>query len=177
MKVLPDPRAASLRSDHFYEAFAQQLPVPPDVADILAMSPEEKDRFLASIAQWQHWPTRSCNGLSKDSLYFFSFDISRALDTQLTRAKEELRRLQAKYHPEIEQFKRRKENWPHHLRVIDAKDQGAKHRAIFAQFADEAFGDDDLALDAYYKKHDPKAKVSQWLKSAREAMVKASSLL
>ncbi len=75
----------------FYDVFAQELAVPPNVADILAMSLEEKDRFLASIAQSQHWPTRSCDGLSKDSIYFFSFDISRSLDTQLARVSKSFR--------------------------------------------------------------------------------------
>ena len=60
-----------------------------------------------------------------------------------------LQRDQDYYFPDVKQFKNRREQWPRHLRVIDAKDQGATHQEIYEYFSNEYTGGDDDALDEF----------------------------
>jgi hypothetical protein len=87
-------------------------------------------------------------------------------------------RIRALFAPDYKQLKvARRESWPRHLRLVDAKDQGATHAEIYEHFAREQTVDDD-ELDEFYRfGTQPKALVSQWLKQAQEVMDKASRFL
>lgn len=67
-------------------------------------------------------------------------------------------------------------NWPRHLRVIDAKDQGATHAEIAEQFVDEQLVDEQSVFarsgSRQTQKSRPKAIVSRWIKEAKGVMEK-----
>jgi hypothetical protein len=171
--LLPDPCAKKIFQGLFDDPVAAPMPIVP-VEDVLALSGEEKDSFLKSIAQYQHWPARTDRGLSKDSVYFLSFDVSRSIDSQLEIAGRQLRRIQSQSYPEVDQIKKQRERWPLWLRVIDAWDQEPKLK-------NDAFWDHLIRDPAMYEKYievnQPRPRVSQWKKSALECMEKAARLL
>jgi hypothetical protein len=70
-----------------------------------------------------------------------------------------------------EQLKRnRRQKWSRHLRVIDAKDQGATHAEVFLQLVDDGW-------ESESSKSQPSALVSQWHKQAIDIMEKAARFL
>jgi hypothetical protein len=107
------------------------------------------------------------------------FDLNIPLDQQLNRAKGSLEQARDIYDLKFKQLKsRRRDAWPRHLRVIDAKDQDASHQEIYAQFAEEDSDGNEDILDEFYRwGKQPKALVSQWHKQAVEVMEKASRFL
>ena len=134
-------------------------------------------------------------GLTDDKEYqhlsYIKFDLTKPIDYQLTIAKGQLATDAETYRISAPQsrklFGKTRDNWPRHLRVIDAKDQGATHEEIYEQFVEEWSGGDEDMKDDFYrpikteklKDQDslPKATVSQWHKQAVGVMEKAARLL
>ena len=100
---------------------------------------------------------------------------------QIERLKGDLLMLQATEFPEYAQLKKRREHWPRHLRIIDAKHQGATHSEIADQFTTDGQVDEaSLYKDTGNKetaKSRHKAIVSQWYAQAFGVMGKAARLL
>jgi len=115
------------------------------------------------------------------------FDLSKPLQHQILVAQETLE-IEAKelgvQFPRPQLSGKTRKTWPRHLRVIDAKDQGATHEEIYEQFVEEWSDGDESIEDQYFRKtrenddgSKPRAIVSQWHKQAVEVMEKVSYLL
>ena len=63
-----------------------------------------------------------------------------------------------------------RDKWIRHLRVLDAKEDGATHAEIFLRFADEG-------LVTETADSQPNAVVSQWITQANEVMEKVARFL
>jgi len=102
------------------------------------------------------------------------FDLNLPLKPQIDDAYRDL-----KYQQEgLVTFKKQKDKWPRHIRVIDAFDQGATPTEIYNQFAEEMAGDNDDKLDDFYRsKSQPDATAMGWHSSALKVMEMAIRLL
>ena len=127
----------------------------------------ETEGLLMGVDEWS----------STDLIAFVRFDLTRPIDPQLAIAKAELKKdAFIKRAPPSGEGVRR--NWPRHLRVIDAKDQGATHAEIANQFVEDGSVDEKMmystaGVESTQKSHH-KATVSQWYKEAKGVMVQAA---
>ena len=103
------------------------------------------------------------------------FDLGAPIKPQLETI-EHMLKIKQKHHlgKLASQLKKRRENWPRHLRVIDADDQGAAPTQIWLEIMGT-----ELGVEEYDKKAG--GNISQYgkdmIKDAREIMVKASRFL
>jgi hypothetical protein len=107
------------------------------------------------------------------------FDLSKPLNPQLKTAKltlqTEAEHLEAKFPKPKLSFSVRKD-WPRHLRVIDAEDQGASDKEIYDQFLKE-LQDEIERYDEFSDTKQPLVLIHDWKKTARNTMEKASRFL
>lgn len=161
-------------------------------------------RYLSDLYHW-----RASDDEEPDMVLTYRFSLAKPIGEQITRAEEDLKERQRKalgqkLSPKM--YGASRETWSRHLRVIDAKDQGASHSEIFNQFVYEWAGGDQDKIDEYYRAPEPetetkdaflafvmgnpnadttkrraptqpKALVSQWYKQAIGVMEKASRFL
>ena len=82
--------------------------------------------------------------LTEDSddppVLYYALDLTRPVQGQLDRIKKDVKdklKTRGKKLPLLQLYGDARINWPRHLRIIDAKDQGATHEQIYAQFVEE----------------------------------------
>jgi hypothetical protein len=79
---------------------------------------------------------------------------------------------------ELVTFKKQKDKWPRHIRVIDAFDQGATPSEVYSHFAEEAAGGNEDKLDDFFRPgSQPDATAMGWHSSALKVMEMAIRLL
>lgn len=106
------------------------------------------------------------------------FDLNRPLKPQIDHAYRHLKFQQESLKEELVTFKKHKNKWPRHIRVIDAFDQGATPNEIYNQFVEEMAGDNDDKLDDFYRPgSQPDATAMGWHLSALKVMEMAIRLL
>jgi hypothetical protein len=112
-------------------------------------------------------------------VFLAKFDLTKKITPQIEKTKKEIEtKLEGLDIPIQSMNQNRRENWVRHLRVIDAKDQGASHKEIYDHFADESAGGDEDALDEFYREgRQPKPVVNGWYSQAKEVMGKVSLLV
>lgn len=106
------------------------------------------------------------------------FDLNCPIAPQLKKVEHMLKEQQKDQSGRLVQFRKRQTLWPTYLRLLDAKKQGATHKEIYCQFAeDRAEGDENRMDDFFRTGVQPKALVSQWLQQANEVRDKAIQYL
>lgn len=117
------------------------------------------------------------HGGSGSHLVLASFYLDRPLNPQITEVSYILKKNQLARNQELIKFHRTTAVWPRHLRVIDAKDQGATLAEIADQFVEDGSVDEATLYkrtgNVKTEKSRHKAIVSQWHSQAREVMDKA----
>lgn len=155
------------------------IPTIDQMAELLQGREADDLLDLTSIVNFFRANYKTWRLLDNPRFSLATFDLAKPLDTQIEQVKQQL--IQTKLANEIqtEQLKsNRRQHWCRHLRVIDAKDQGATHAEIYEQFAAELAGDDEEAMDEFYRQgKQPNSVVSQWLTQAVQVMEKASRFL
>jgi hypothetical protein len=190
MYYMPDPASVGLRNNPFVINAEGLAHIGFGVDFLLKHCEDETKRkhFLTWLVRVNHWVDYSERDTPEDdSICTYFFDLLKPLGPQITQARATLKGLQMQRYPDFEQFKKRTQNWPRHLRVIDAKDQGSTHQEIYDHIVDELACDDEDLKDDFYRpikteklkdqESGPKAKVSQWHKQAVGVMEKAALLL
>jgi hypothetical protein len=105
------------------------------------------------------------------------FDHTRPLPEQIAKVTALVKeRHKALSHP-IEDLRKKPEYWARHLRVIDARDQGAASSDVYEYFADKIAGDDEEAKDKFYPDGTVPSKiVHAWYTEAMNALSKVTRL-
>ncbi|MFC1795737.1 hypothetical protein ACFL1V_01410 [Pseudomonadota bacterium] len=184
MDYLPDPTDAAMEIQNPFTLVGGtiiSLPVPEislsKLKNPTEMELEEAVKLVEYISTLETWGIMQSE-LKDLPLTVAVFDYSKPINPQLNAVKQQLIEKQQSHFPDLDSFKNRREHWPRHLRVIDAKDQEATHEEIFEHFATEETGGEDGAMDEFYRGFkEPRAVVGQWVKQSKDVMVKASRLL
>jgi len=116
-----------------------------------------------------------------DGISLVLIDVSKPISPQLGAAKLRLENRASELYQDIVVFKNRREHWVRHLRVIDARDQGA----TFAEIADQFVEDGTVEESTIYCRRGNKATQDtrhkalpkQWHVQAVEVMEKAARFL
>jgi hypothetical protein len=143
---------------------------PADVFDAierLAIPPDQQIQFVRSQLRY----LQSISDLmSEREMRLCIIDLTAPIKPQLQKLDQILKESQKHHLRKLIHFKKRRKNWPRHLRIIDAKDQGAAHAKVFLQFVDDGWATETAESQ-------PNAQVSQWIKQAQEVMEKAARFL
>jgi hypothetical protein len=178
MYEMPDPASAELRNNPFVINAEGLAHIGFGVDFLLKHCEDEAKRkhFLTWLVRVNHWVDYSKRDTPEDdSICSYYFDLLKPLDQQITQARATLNKLQDQSYPDFEQFKnKRRKNWPRHLRVIDAHNQGETPMEICLEI---------LGTELDVKEYDEKVggNVSQFgknmIKDALQIMEKASRFL
>lgn len=113
-----------------------------------------------------------------DNIVTVNFNLNLPLNPQLEHAKRHLKFQQKEKKEELVTFKKQKDKWPRHIRVIDAFDQGATPTEVYNQFAEEDADGNEDKLDEFYRPgSQPDATAMGWHTSALKVMEMAIRLL